>query len=130
MFRIPLDLDLGFFVGDDLQQIALGRHHVQFMFGSGARIAVQGKVGVIRNGAMVAEWNEEDGWSSLGFQGLLNRDVTGVRVVNDRLIELQFSDSIALELHDSSEINLNRCRYTHQRLEQTSSLFEQARQSI
>jgi len=44
MYRISEDLDLKEIVGSEIQQVCSGRYDVQFRFGSGTCIAVQGDI--------------------------------------------------------------------------------------
>jgi hypothetical protein len=101
MYLIPKSIDLSFLLEADLNQIGLGRHDVQFVFSSGARICVQGRASVLEHGSKVSEWSET-GWSSLDFQKLLNRSVSGFSVPNDRLLQIEFTNGLSLQLHDNS----------------------------
>lgn len=83
MYRVPLDLDLGFCIGSALQQVCVGKFDVQFLFTSGAKVAVQGNVALRRGSAVVAEWSEGSGWSSLEYHALLDESVLDARVAND-----------------------------------------------
>lgn len=90
-------------VGSEIQQIRLGRYDVQFHFGSGRTICVQGDVEVFERNTLVANWNEETNWSSTAFQALLNAQVLSYAVPNDRLLEIRFEGDLVLYLHDSSD---------------------------
>lgn len=102
MYRIPIDLDLSFCVGASLNQIAVGKFDVQFIFDSGARIALQSEAEVIESEEVVAHWSEEGGWSSIAFHSLLNSDVIRGLVPNETTIELHFSNGQLLRLYDNS----------------------------
>jgi hypothetical protein len=103
MYPISPDLDLSFCYGSTLNQIALGKYNVQFVFDSGAMVAVQSKVTLILNGTTVAAWSAEDGWSSLAYQGLLNESVESAEVIDERTLELEFTGNFILRLHDTSD---------------------------
>ena len=103
MYRIPADLDLSVIIGADLNQIALGRYDVQFNFDAKSTICLQSRAVVLQEGVEVATWNEENNWSSLAFQDLLNQSVLSYSVLNDQLLEIQFTNSFALQLYDSSD---------------------------
>ena len=103
MYRIPPDLDLSFFVGSTLEQVAIGKYDVQFRFDSGASIALQGEATVFLDGTPAAHWSEETGWSTLAFQNLLNHCMLDVRVLTERVIELCFSENVRLQLCDNSD---------------------------
>jgi hypothetical protein len=103
MYLIPPDFDFSFCVGSTLNQIALGKYDVQFAFDSGAGIAVQSKATLICDGTTVAVWSEEEGWSSLAFQDLLNQSVESGEVIDERAFELHFTANFVLRLHDTSD---------------------------
>jgi hypothetical protein len=103
MYRFAPDFDLRFCVGSSLDQISIGRYDVQFTFGFGATIAVQSKAVVFRQEEPIANWSEDNGWSSLAFHGLLNQSVVRGIVFNERTIELQFTEGLALRLYDESD---------------------------
>lgn len=103
MYRISPDLDLSFCVGSTLNQIALGKYDVQFVFDSGAKIAVQSNAVLIRHRTTVAVWTEEAGWSSLAFQGLHNQSVVSGAVTDERTLELHFTANFVLRLRDTAD---------------------------
>lgn len=103
MNGIPRDLNLSDIVGSEIQQIRVGRYDVQFHFGSGRGINVQGNVDILKGAHVIAEWREEAGWSTVAFHKLLNTTVVGYRVPHERLLEIQFEGELVLRLHDSSE---------------------------
>ena len=83
--------------------MCIGRYDVQFNFASGRRICVQGNVEVLRGADILAEWNEENGWSSTAFFALLNAPIEGFSVSNDRLLVISLAGGLLLKLHDSSD---------------------------
>jgi hypothetical protein len=103
MNGIPRDLNLSDIVGSEIQQIRVGRYDVQFYFGSGRGINVQGDVDVLNGGRVIAEWREESGWSTVAFHKLLNTPVVGYSIPHERLLEIQFEGELSMRLHDSSE---------------------------
>lgn len=103
MYGFTPQFDFSFCIGSHLDQIGIGKFDVQFSFESGAKIAMQGDIDLFRGGEQIAQWSEDAGWSSLHFRDLLNQSVQRGRVVNKRLIELQFTDGLVLHLHDSSD---------------------------
>jgi hypothetical protein len=103
MYGVPKDLDLSWCVGSHLQQVAVGKFDVQFLFGNGAKIAVQSKVEMFQRGRRLAEWSEAQGWSSAAFAGALEQIVKSGRVLNDRAFELELSDDVVLQFHDTSD---------------------------
>jgi hypothetical protein len=103
MYGIPENFDLSIILGFDLNMISQGRYDVQFSFDASATICLQGIASVLQNGTEIAVWSEENNWSSLGFQKLLNQSVESVLVPNNRLIEIHFKNGLVLQLHDSSD---------------------------
>jgi len=103
MYRISEDLDLKEIVGSEIQQICSGRYDVQFRFGSGTCIAVQGDITLLNRNRELGRWTEDGNWSSLAFQQLLNIPVTNYSVPNDRLLQIEFDNGLLLQVHDSSE---------------------------
>lgn len=103
MHRVPENLDLSTLLGATLNMIGLGRYDVQFTFEAKTTICLQGNATLLQNGVEIATWDEENNWSSLVFQRLLNQSVESYSVPHDRLIEIKFTNSFALQLHDSSD---------------------------
>ena len=103
MYRISRQLDLHDIVGSEIQQVCVGRYDVQFNFGSGRRICVQGDVEILSNSDIVAKWDEEHGWSSTAFFSLLNVPIEGFSIPHDRLLVITLTGCLSLNLHDSSD---------------------------
>ena len=103
MYRFASDLNLDGLVGAEIQQVCLGPADVQFRFGSGACIAVQGRATLTVEGSVLSEWTATDGWSNREFQLIFDRQVTEYAVINDRLLEIRFTNKFALQLHDDSD---------------------------
>ncbi|MFB2682847.1 hypothetical protein [Shewanella mangrovisoli] len=103
MYGIPEKFDLSVILDSDLNMISQGRYDVQFSFDASTRICLQGIASVLQGGTEIAVWNQENNWSSLGFQKLLNQSVESVLVPNNRLIEVHFKNGLVLQLHDSSD---------------------------
>lgn len=103
MYRVPENLDLSTILGSDLNMISLGRYDVQFSFDAKTTICLQSKATLLHNGIEIATWDDENNWSSLSFQRLLNQSVKSFSVPHDQLIEIQFTNDFTLQLHDSSD---------------------------
>ncbi len=104
MYRFPADLKLDALIGCDLNLLGLGRYDVQLNFGgSGIKFGIQGNISLLKDGSTIAVWNEKENWSSLAFQELLNATVKGYSVPNDKLLELRFTNGLALQIHDDSD---------------------------
>lgn len=103
MYRFASNLNLDDLVSSEIQQICLGPADVQFRFGSGTCISVQGRVTLAVEGQVLSEWSTTDGWSNREFQRMFNSQIKEYEVVNDRLLEIRFMDGLALQLHDDSD---------------------------
>jgi hypothetical protein len=103
MYGIPENFDLSIILGSDLSMISQGRYDVQFSFDVQTTICLQGIASVLQDGMEIAAWSEENNWSSLEFQKLLNQSVESILVPNNRLIEIHFKNCLVLQLHDSSD---------------------------
>jgi len=103
VYGVSKDLDLSFCLGTPIEQVAVGKYDVQFRFGSGARICVQGNVEILRSGRLVASWDEKSGWTSIGFQEILNVSVESISIPTDRRIDFLLDNGMLLSLLDSSE---------------------------
>lgn len=103
MYGVSPQLDLSFCLNAPIVQIAVGKYDVQFHFGTGARIAVQGIVEIQRNGKLLASWSEDSGWSSVAFQEILNISVNSIGIPTDRRIDFHLGDDLLLSLFDSSD---------------------------
>ena len=99
MYRIPLDLDLSPVVGQFTTQICVGQFDLQFTFGA-IRFAVQSIVTLVRDGKVVASW-EEGRWPSDEFFHVMNTNVTRCAVASDRLIVFEFANGLEMHLEDS-----------------------------
>src|SRR5258706_764511 len=101
MYRIPKELDLSPVVGQFTTQVRVGQFDLQFTFGT-VRFAVQSPVNVLRNGQLVAHW-EEGKWPEPGFYDIMNVEVRRCDVVDDRLIIFEFDNGLAMHLEDNSD---------------------------
>lgn len=96
------DFKLDSVVGSEIQQICLGRHDVQFLFGSGTRICVQSLVEVFEGEELVATWDEERNWTTTAFQKLLGETVDSYAVLSKQTMAIRFQNGLQLRLHDNS----------------------------
>ena len=101
MYRIPKELDLSPVVGQFTTQVRVGQFDLQFTFGP-VNFAIQSPVNLFRDGKLVAHW-EEGQWPEPGFYDIMNAEVTGCEVVNDRLIVLELDNGIEIHLEDNSD---------------------------
>ena len=90
-------------VGSDLQQICMGKYSVQFRFGSGTFIAVQGGARILKNETQVATWTDEGSWDTLAFNDLLDQSVIRYFVASKNVLQIDFDNGLVLELIDDSD---------------------------
>jgi hypothetical protein len=100
MYRIPKDLNLEDIVGSTIGEICLDRFAIRVHFDTGVIISVEGNVTIKENGSVIATWDQADNWSGIGFQRILSFPVTHYSVVSERLLEIEFSNHVVLQLHD------------------------------
>lgn len=103
MYRFPKDLDLSSMVGASLQQICIGPSNVQFGFTHGIRITLESKATILRSGKLATSWDHEKGWSGCEFQQLMNKRVVGYSVIDEKLMEIMFSDEWVVHFFDDSD---------------------------
>ena len=99
MYRIPDDLGLCSVAGHCTTRIRVGQFDVQFSIWP-VDFAVQSPLTLFRDGQLPANW-VEGRWPGPGFYDMMNTEVRGCEVVNDRLIE--FESGIGMHLEDSSD---------------------------
>jgi hypothetical protein len=103
MYGFPEVLPIDSIVGYDLNLMGLGWGDVQLNFtGSGVLIQVFGDMTLIKQGCVVAEWDDKRNWTSLDFQELLNATVDSFHVKSKQLLEITFSNGLVLQIHDNN----------------------------
>jgi hypothetical protein len=102
VYRFDSDLDLSAIVGSEIQQICCGRSDVQLR-GADMRLSVQSRITLKEGEKVVATWTPEENWTSLAFQRLLMVPISGFSVLNNRLLEIQFSSGLVAHFHDDSD---------------------------
>ena len=103
MYGFAPDLEIEGLISSELEQICIGKFDVQFHFGSGTFIAVQGRVKILNNGDQIARWTEEQSWDTPAFHELLNQAVKGYSVASRDVLRIDFDNGLTLELIDSSD---------------------------
>ena len=101
MYRIPKDIDLSPVVGEFTTQIGVGQFDIQFTFGD-VRFAVTSPVNLFRGGALIGHW-EEGKWPEPGFYDIMNTEITRCSILDDRRIEIEFSNRVEMHLEDNSD---------------------------
>ena len=103
MYKFSQDLDLTKLIGGVLNQVCVGRYDVQFKFDTDVSIALQSRAVVLQEGEPAATWSEDEGWSSTGYQNLLNRSVVAFSIESESVLEIAFADEWRLRLYDESD---------------------------
>ena len=101
MYRIPNELDLSPVVGEFTTQVRVGQFDLQFTFGD-VEFYVYSPVKLLRAGAVFAHW-EAGKWPDPGFYEIMNTKVNRCKVVNDRLIVIEFANGIEMHLVDDND---------------------------
>jgi hypothetical protein len=102
MYGFPEDLQLDDIIGSEIQQICLGPGDVQFRFGSGRHICVEGFAEVFNGEERVSAWDQKRNWTNVAFQALLMATIDGYAVLDARMLEIRFQNGLRLRLHDNS----------------------------
>jgi hypothetical protein len=103
MHGIPENFALDGIVDSEIQQICSGRFDLQFRLSSGLLFSVQGDISLLEGDQEVGKWTEQNGWTSLAFQQLINTRIKEYRVPNNRLLQIVFENGLTLQLHHSSD---------------------------
>lgn len=96
MSRIPEDLDLSPVVGEFATQVKVGPSDLQFDFGP-VHFTIETSVKLFRDKKQFAVW-EAGKWPEPGFYDVMNVDVTGFDVADDRLIILKLKNELEMHL--------------------------------
>jgi hypothetical protein len=103
MYGVPKDLDLSRFRGDSLIQIAIGEFQIQFHFGSGSSIAVEGDWELKdQSGKLIDRDMENSARESYHIHHLLGRTVLTTKLDPPKSISLHFDNGMTLTILDSS----------------------------
>ena len=101
MYRIPKELDLSPAVGEFTTQVRVGQFDLQFTFGD-IDFAVTSPVNLFRDGKLIGHWNEGK-WPDAAFYDVMNTEIVGCEIKNDRLIVITFANGIEMHLADDSD---------------------------
>lgn len=101
MYRIPHGLDLSKVIGQSTTQVRVGQFDIQFSFGD-VHFAVQSDIDLVRNGETIGSWRE-GAWPPPQFFEIMNVDVSGYEIPNDRAIVIRLENGIEIHLHDDSD---------------------------
>ena len=102
MHSIPSDLNLNEIIGAEIESIALGSFNVNFSFGDGSIICVQGRIDVAQGDKIISSWDETEGWRNAEFQALFQQKLESFEVVNETLLTLSFTGQLSLRLHNDT----------------------------
>jgi hypothetical protein len=105
MFGVPANLDLSQLIGDYLTAIQLGQFDLQFKFGSGISICVQGDWQLRKASSELIDQAVDPPASREFYRvhRLLDKTVTNFTVDPPRSFTLYFDDGFSLTVFDSSQ---------------------------
>lgn len=101
MYRIPLQLDLSKVVGQITTQVLVGQSDLQFSFGE-VHFAVESNIDLMRNEEVIGTWRAGI-WPPPEFFEIMNIEVSGCEIPNNRKIIIRLENGIEIHLHDDSD---------------------------
>lgn len=101
MYRVPKDLDLSEIVGKSSTQLKVGQFDLQFSFGD-VDFLIESKVDLIREGRVIGHWSAGS-WPSSSFFEMMNSEVTGFEIPNDRTIVIHLHGSLEVHMYDTED---------------------------
>lgn len=104
MYGLNPDVDLSFFIGKELMQVAVGSYDVQLHFYESVSLSVQGRIEHISEG-VVTEWigDENKPLAAASLLGLLGSSVTSVQGDSDGTLTVHFTNGDLLKIFDDNE---------------------------
>src|SRR5688572_9837685 len=104
MYGVPANLPLDRFIGQELNQIALGRFQAQLHFSLQSSILIEGKWELFDpNGALVDQWQEHADRESYRLHRILDLPVAGFEIDAPRSFTLIFDPSYRLTVFDNAD---------------------------
>ncbi len=104
MYGLNPDVDLSFFIGKELMQIAVGPYDVQFHFHESVSLSVQSHIEHISEG-VEAEWDgdENNPLSAASLLGLVGKSVVSAHGDPDGTLILKFSNDDVVTVFDNED---------------------------
>ncbi|OQW61006.1 MAG: hypothetical protein BVN28_08200 [Nitrospira sp. ST-bin4] len=104
MYGLKPNVDLRFFVGKELIQVAVGPADVQFHFHERVSLSVQSRIEHISEG-VETEWDGDENkpLAAASLLGLISSSVTSVQGDSDGTLSLRFTNGDLLKVFDDSE---------------------------
>lgn len=104
MYGLKPDVDLSFFLGKELIQVAVGPYDVQFHFHESVSLSVQNRIEHISEG-VETEWDGDENkpLAAASLLGLIGSSVTSVQGDSDGTLTLRFSNGDLLRVFDDNE---------------------------
>ncbi|MBY0247915.1 MAG: hypothetical protein K2Q17_09625 [Nitrospiraceae bacterium] len=103
MYGLPENIDLSFFLGKDLEQLAFSPGQIQFFFSEGIHIGFSGEFSHSAH-AKTSGWDESTPLiNAASILSLVGAKVIDVHAVTDGTLTLRFSNSETIVLYDNSE---------------------------
>lgn len=104
MYGLKPDVDLSFFVGKELIQVAVGSYDVQFHFHESVSLSVQSHIEHISEG-VETEWDGDENkpLAAASLLRLIGSSVTSVQGDSDGTLTLRFANGDLLQVFDDNE---------------------------
>ncbi len=103
MYGLPKDIDLSFFLGKELEQIAFSPGQIQWFFSDGIHIGFSGEFSHSTQGKITV-WDEDMPLvNAASVLSLVGAKVVDVEALTDGTLTLRFSNSETIALYDNSE---------------------------
>lgn len=100
MYRILKELDLSKLVGEITTQVKVGQFDIQFSFG-GFHFVIESAVHLFKDDCNIGSWFGGK-WPSQKFFEIMNVEVAGCTVPDDKTIVIALENGIEIHLKDDS----------------------------
>jgi hypothetical protein len=100
MYGVPKDLDIPGLVGDRLDYITTCEYQISFGFDGGTTISVQSEIDIVRDGLLVARWDEDNKWSPGGFSQCVGASVESFAVPDQHKLQIRLQGGWIVTIYD------------------------------
>ena len=102
MYRLRKHEDFSYLVGLELIHLGIGQFQVTFGFSSDVSISVESYF-TYKTGAVEIEWKPESLQAAASTLNLVGKTVEVAKAIDERTLELRFSNNDVLQIFDSSD---------------------------
>jgi hypothetical protein len=78
MYGIPSDLNLLEIINDRVDSIGIQEFQIIITFDHGVAFTIESEIKLTKNEEMIAEWEQNKGWSSIAFQTCIGKIANGL----------------------------------------------------